>query len=762
MLARLCHRPRPGGLAACCLLTLGVAALLVCSAASAATGSGGRAAEAASGSAARLGSPGSPAQLALQQAEVSASDGVAYSYFGYSVAISGDTALVGAPAALGMNIGPGTAYVFVRSGSSWVQQAELTPSDGVLDDQFGYSVAVSGDVALDGDDALVGAPMHQVSGVDYQGAAYLFTRSGSSWSQQAELTADDGASGDRFGYSVSLSGQSALVGALYHQVGDNDAQGAAYVFSGSGSSWSQQAELTADDGAAYDELGVATALSGDTALVGAYGSDSQQGAAYVFTRSGSSWSQQAELSAGDGVAGDRFGNAVALSGGTALVSAVRHAVGSNSQQGAAYVFTRSGAGWGQQDELTASDGAASNRFGLVALDGATALVGVPLHKVAGVTAQGATYVELLTPAADAAPVVSGSTAPGDTLSCTTGTWAVNPAPTCTYQWLRDGSAIDDATGANYVVQGPDCGHTLSCLVTATNGAGSTNATSNDVSVPAASAPANTERPVLSGDAAVGGTLSCSSGSWTGVPTPTLSCQWLRDGAAIADATDDTHTVTTADQGHLLSCKVTATNVGGALSETSDLVAVEAVLGAPTSVQAPVVSGSAVLGQVLSCSSGAWSGAVTSLDYQWLRNGVAIGGATGSTRRVALGDCGRRLTCVVTAANSAGHTSAASNGLSATVAPSLRLRVSRRAVTAGATVVISGAVRNPLAAARTLSICRRLHGRLIVLRRLTLTGSHTFRWTWRSHRGGLWRLVACYTAAGHRFQSKVVNVTVHKK
>ena len=118
--------------------------------------------------------------------------------------------------------------------------------------------------------------------------------------------------------------------------------------------------------------------------------------------------------------------------------------------------------------------------------------------------------------------------------------------------------------------------------------------------------------------------------------------------------------------------------------------------------------------------------------------------------------------MVTAANSAGQTSAASNGLSAKAAPSLRLWASRRVVTAGAVVVIGGGVRNPLAATRTLVICRQLHRRLIVVRRLTLTRSHTFLWTWRSHRGGLWRFVARYAAAGHRFHSKVINVRVRKK
>ena len=172
----------------------------------------------------------------------------------------------------------------------WVQQQKLIGSDGLADDVFGGSVALSGD----GNTALVGAPAANVDGRSNQGAAYVFIRSGASWIQQAKLTADDGAADDRFGGSVALSqdGNTALIGAVEADVSGRPNQGAAYIFTRSGASWIRQAKLTADDGAAGDWFGrVALSADGLTALVGAsiarVNGQVNQGAAYVFVRSGS-------------------------------------------------------------------------------------------------------------------------------------------------------------------------------------------------------------------------------------------------------------------------------------------------------------------------------------------------------------------------------------------------------------------------------------------------------------------------------------------
>jgi hypothetical protein len=270
-----------------------------------------------------------------QQAKLVASDAAVEDQLGASVSLEGDTAVVGTIEDDDHGDRSGAAYVFVRSGTSWTQQAKLTPTDGAAADQFGISVSVSGNTAVVGtwgDDDLGNS----------SGSAYVFVRSGTSWTQQAKLLAGDGAEADQFGVSVSVSGDTALIGA---NLDDDDVHGSdaggAYVFVRSGTSWTQQAKLTAPDGAGGDNFGDNVALQGDTALLGVpFDSDlgAQSGSAYVFVRSGTSWTQQAKLLAGDGASADLFGVAVALSGNTALIGALgRDDLGSSS--GAAYVFT---------------------------------------------------------------------------------------------------------------------------------------------------------------------------------------------------------------------------------------------------------------------------------------------------------------------------------------------------------------------------------------------------------------------------------------
>ena len=231
--------------------------------------------------------------------------------------------------------------------------------------------------------------------------------------------------------------------------------------------------------------------------------------------------------------------------------------------------------------------------------------------------------------------------------------------------------------------------------------------------------------------------------------------------AIDQATDDTYAISADDQGHLLSCEVTATNGGGALAETSDPIAVPALLGAPVSTQAPVVSGTAALGGVLASTSGGWSGTVADVVYQWERGGVAIGDATGSSYTVGRADCGASLTCVVTASNDAGQTSVSSDAVAVTTAPVVALRLSSARVKAGRSVAISGSVTNALAAAHTVAICRKSAGKLIVLERLTVSGAGAFHWKMKASRAGKWTLVATYKAAGVTFRSKAVTLTVRR-
>ncbi len=307
----------------------------------------------------------------IQQAELTASDGAPSDYFGCAVAVSGSTIVVGAyDHMVGSNSEQGAAYVFVESGGTWSQQAELTASGGQAEDYFGSSVAIDGSMIV------VGAPTSYNFDAKRPGAAYIFVQNGTTWSQQAELTASDGAPGDAFGLSMAIGGGTVVAGAWGHDEG----QGAVYVFVQNGTTWSQQAELTASDGAAFDALGYSVAISGSTIVAGSWGkgvgSNFSQGAAYVFVQNGTTWSQQAELTASDGAAFDCFGYSVAISGSTVVAGAYHH----NGNQGAAYVFVQDGSTWSQQQELTASDGAPQDLFGSsAAMDGNTLLVGAPQH-----------------------------------------------------------------------------------------------------------------------------------------------------------------------------------------------------------------------------------------------------------------------------------------------------------------------------------------------------------------------------------------------
>jgi hypothetical protein len=330
------------------------------------------------------GNPLAPA-LALLETKLTAGDAAAGDQFGRSVALSGDTAVVGSHLDDDTDTDSGSAYVFTRSGTTWTQQAKLTASDAAAADWFGISVAI------DGDTIVVGALFGEGAGAD-SGSAYVFTRSGTTWTQQAKLTASDGEPVDEFGISVAIEGDTAVVGSHF----DGDAgffSGSAYVFTRSGTTWTQQAKLTASDAAALDRFGNSVALSGDTAVVGASFGDAafpDSGSAYVFTRSGTTWSQQAKLTASDAAALDRFGNSVALSGDTAVVGAQGND-DAGTESGSAYVFTRSGTTWSQQAKLTASDAAADDEFGFsVALSVDTAMVGAPFGDGA-VPASGSAY-----------------------------------------------------------------------------------------------------------------------------------------------------------------------------------------------------------------------------------------------------------------------------------------------------------------------------------------------------------------------------------
>jgi hypothetical protein len=304
----------------------------------------------------------------LQQ-ELMASDVESGAQFGVQVAVSGDTAFVGAP---DQGSTTGAAYVFARSGTTWTQTEELGDPAGVIGDAFGLSVAI------DGTTAIVGAPGTQ------GGAAYVLVDAGGTWAGQAVLGGSgmfmNGGQGYAFGASVAVSGDTAIVGAPSGGIG-----GAAYVFLRYGTTWSQQQELTPSDAATGNVFGSSVAIDGDTAVVGSYNYTTEQGAAYVFTRSGTTWTQAQELTPTPPLL--EFGFSVALSGSTVVVGGNT----SGGPPGEVYVFAPSGGSLALQQVLTASDAAPSDGFGnAVAVDGNVVLAGAPGAN----DEQGAAYVFL--------------------------------------------------------------------------------------------------------------------------------------------------------------------------------------------------------------------------------------------------------------------------------------------------------------------------------------------------------------------------------
>ena len=326
--------------------------------------------------------------LQIDPSKLFASDGAADDEFGISVAVDGDIAVVGARQDDTRN---GSAYVFTKVSGVWSQAAKLTASDGAADDEFGYSVAV------DGDTIVVGAHQNDAdTNNNDEGAAYVFTKPANGWGGWSnldtngkaglttKLTAFSAAAGDEFGISVAVDGDTIVVGA--HQ--NDSKKGAAYIFTKFSGVWGnapvsgdhrvETAKLVAADAAADDEFGISVALDGDTAVIGARKDDdngNQSGSAYVFTKVSGVWSQKAKLIASDGAANDEFGSSVAVDGDTVIVGARQD----DTRNGSAYVFTKVSGVWSQKAKLIASDGAANDEFGIsVAVEGDTVIVGANL------------------------------------------------------------------------------------------------------------------------------------------------------------------------------------------------------------------------------------------------------------------------------------------------------------------------------------------------------------------------------------------------
>jgi hypothetical protein len=328
----------------------------------------------------------------LQQ-QLTASDAQPYDRFGFGVAIDGDYAIVGAPYEDPGNLASaGSAYIFVRSGTTWSQQTKLTTQPGESQAQFGVSVDI------DGDYVIVGMKNGDVGSIRDAGVAYIYVRSGTTWTLQQQLTASDAQPYDNFGFSVAIKGSDVVVGAPYEDPGGISSAGSAYVFTRSGTSWSQQAKLTASSGGASDYFGDSVAIDGNYIVVASRLDDietlTDAGSAYIFVRSGTSWSQQAKLTAFDAATLDRFGSAVAIEGTRVVIGAASDDEGGNAA-GATYIFDRSGSTWSQTIKLINSDAGANDQTGYaVSISGNTLVTGAYFHTVPGAyqTNQGAAYV----------------------------------------------------------------------------------------------------------------------------------------------------------------------------------------------------------------------------------------------------------------------------------------------------------------------------------------------------------------------------------
>ena len=372
-------------------------------------------------------------QLA-QEAFAKASNTGVNDQFGISVALDGDTLVVGAHLedsnGTGINSGAeinnsasnsGAVYVFTRTGTTWTQQAYIKASNTGAGDEFGRSVAISGDTLAvgayreDSNGTGVNSGTEADNSLPDSGAVYVFTRTGTTWTQQAYIKASNTGAGDQFGFSVALKGNTLAVGALVEDsnatgVGGNETDnsasnsGAVYIFTRTGTTWIQEAYLKASNTDAGDQFGISVTLDGDTLAVGAQNENGNgtgvnsgaetdnslpdSGAVYVFTRTGTTWAQQAYIKASNTGAGDQFGRSVAISGDTLAVGAYREdsngtgvdsgaeADDSVTDSGAVYIFTRIGSTWAQQTYIKASNANANNRLGFaIALTGDTLVAG---------------------------------------------------------------------------------------------------------------------------------------------------------------------------------------------------------------------------------------------------------------------------------------------------------------------------------------------------------------------------------------------------
>ena len=314
------------------------------------------------------------------------SDSGANHFFGFSLSIDGDHADIGAYGTSSAGPNTGSAYIFKRDGSNWIEQDVLKASDAASGDHFGISTAI------DGDYVVIGAFRNDDNGND-SGSAYIFKNNGSNWVEETILKASDASSDDHFGRSVSISDEYVLIGALRNDDNGNDS-GSAYIFKNYGSNWVEELKLTASDASADDRFGFSVSISGEHAIIGAYLNDEKgtnSGAAYIYRNDNNTWVEEIKLLASDATIEDRFGRNVSIYNEYVIVGSHLNDEG-GEDAGAAYIFKKKNNVWIEETKLLASDATSHDWFGIsVSISNSHAVAGSFQNDIGG-TDTGSAYV----------------------------------------------------------------------------------------------------------------------------------------------------------------------------------------------------------------------------------------------------------------------------------------------------------------------------------------------------------------------------------
>jgi hypothetical protein len=307
-----------------------------------------------------------------EQAKLIAADGAASDHFGQSVSISGDYAIVGAPNGGGSWFLQGAAYIYIRSGTTWSLQVKINAADGVIGDHFGTSVSIQGDYAV------IGAPNDSDPYASI-GSAYIFFRSGATWLQQAKLISSVPELNEYFGYSVSIDGDNVIIGGVYCDYGWLNA-GIMYIFKRTGVTWTQVIRTYHFDRDADDYFGYSVGISGNYAIIGAPGVEdpplTDHGAAYIYFFNGTNWAIQARLVAPVPESSTFFGISVCINGDYAIVGAYYTNAGVKLYQGCAYIYKRTGTTWSLVRKVDDGSGQTAGLFGnAVGVSGFSYIIG---------------------------------------------------------------------------------------------------------------------------------------------------------------------------------------------------------------------------------------------------------------------------------------------------------------------------------------------------------------------------------------------------